>query len=126
MSYEHRPSTCRAYDCRVFAAAGIDADRTAISRRARRWEFSHATEDDRIEHAAVRTAARFLRAHAECFPDRAVPGNPAHVAILAIKVHDVFLEDGDQPGASARESPARDLGAAVAKAAEEFEARRSG
>ena len=66
--YEDRPRTCRTYDCRVFAAAGIAADRDPITRQARRWEFGHPTRQDRDEHAAVRAAARFLRERAECFP----------------------------------------------------------
>ncbi len=54
--YEHRPRTCRTYDCRVFAAAGIDADddKPSIVRQARRWEFIYATEADRTRHEAMR------------------------------------------------------------------------
>lgn len=40
--YEHRPRTCRTYDCRIFAATGIedaDRDKQAITARARRWRF---------------------------------------------------------------------------------------
>ena len=37
--YKDRPRTCRTYDCRVFAAAGIAADRDPITRQARRWRF---------------------------------------------------------------------------------------
>jgi uncharacterized protein len=66
--YEHQPLTCRTYDCRVFAAAAITADREPITRQARRWKFSHPAQDDRDEHAAVRAAARFMREHAACFP----------------------------------------------------------
>ena len=52
--YEHRPNACRTYDCRVFAAAGLDAgtDKVEITRRARRWQFSFSTDDDRTEHGA--------------------------------------------------------------------------
>ncbi len=42
--YEHRPRTCRAYDCRVFAATGIDSDKPAIAATARRWRFSFSDE----------------------------------------------------------------------------------
>ena len=78
--YEHRPQTCRSYDCRVFPAAGIEAggrDKELIKRRVRRWRFSYPTEADRGEHLAVQAAATFLRRHADCFPDGFVPGNPA-------------------------------------------------
>ena len=51
--YEQRPRTCRIYDCRVFAAAGLDADRPAITARARRWEFDEASDDDRTRRAAA-------------------------------------------------------------------------
>jgi hypothetical protein len=67
--YEHRPRTCRTYDCRVFAAAGVDVDdgdarTTPIGLQARRWRFTYAGADDRRAHAAVRDTARSLRARA--------------------------------------------------------------
>src|SRR5204862_263741 len=41
--YDHRPRTCRTYDCRVFPAAGIDisddGDKGPIAHQARRWRF---------------------------------------------------------------------------------------
>lgn len=63
--YEHRPQTCRSYDCRVFPAAGIragDADKEPINQRISRWKFSYPTERARVEHSAVQAAAQFLRA----------------------------------------------------------------
>ena len=104
--YEHRPLTCRSYDCRVFAAAKIAADRTAITEQARRWWFSHPTSDDRARHAAVAAAARFLQGHGESFPSRVGPDRPAQVALLAIRVHELFLE---LEGESAARSTATDL-----------------
>jgi Fe-S-cluster containining protein len=58
--YEHRPRTCRTYDCRVFPAAGVDADQPAIAARTRRWRFAFPSEADRAEHDAVQAAARSL------------------------------------------------------------------
>lgn len=92
--YEHRPQACRSYDCRVFPAAGIEAgdnDKELINLRIRRWKFSYPAESDRKEQLAVQAAATFLREHADCFPDGFVPSNPAQLAILAIKVYDVFV-----------------------------------
>jgi Fe-S-cluster containining protein len=62
--YEHRPRTCRTYDCRIFPAAGIDAgaERPAIARQARRWRFEHPTAGDRADHDAVLAAAQQLDA----------------------------------------------------------------
>jgi Fe-S-cluster containining protein len=56
--YEHRPKTCRTYDCRLFAATGveIDASKPAIAARVRRWRFTFATDDDRAAFAEVRAA----------------------------------------------------------------------
>ena len=122
--YEHRPLTCRTYDCRVFAAAGIAADRAEITQRARRWKFSHPTKDDRDQHSAVRAAARFLQEHAEYFPGGAVPSSPAQVAILAIKVYDVFLKDDDESGKSGRASSDAEVARAMMEANEKFEVRR--
>ena len=56
--YDHRPQTCRAYDCRVFAATAIENDdKPLIARQARRWQFSYATEADRAEHDRLQAAA---------------------------------------------------------------------
>lgn len=96
--YDHRPRTCRVYDCRVFAAAGIPADRVPISRRAARWEFAYADERAREEHAAVRAAARFVRDNAGLFPGGGVPEDPAQLAVLAVKAADVFLSGGGVTG----------------------------
>lgn len=60
--YEHRPRACRTYDCRVFAAAGIEVDETqpAIAARVRRWVFTYDTAEDSALHDALRAAARFV------------------------------------------------------------------
>jgi uncharacterized protein len=97
--YEHRPRTCRVYDCRVFAAAGIEpeVDGAAsdggieIARRARRWAFDHPTALDQARHDAVRAAAAFLDG-----PRAARAGVPVGLgatrrAVLAVEVHDAFL-----------------------------------
>ena len=92
--YEHRPKTCRTYDCRVFPAAGLrvdDDEKVLIDRQARRWEFSYPTEADRIQHDAVRAAATFLQEHNEVFADGTAPTNTTQLAVVAIEVHDAFL-----------------------------------
>src|SRR2546423_1327465 len=91
--YEHRPRTCRTYDCRVFPAAGVeidDDDQLPIARRARRWQFSFPKEVDRIQHDAVRAAARFVREHEDLLPEGAAPANATQHAVLAIRMHDGF------------------------------------
>jgi hypothetical protein len=99
--YEDRPRTCRVYDCRVFAAAGIaDAGegKEAITRQAVRWKFEFPTPADIRLQAAVKHAADFLRDHADLFPDGFVPPNPTQLAVLAVKVHEAFLEHVDESG----------------------------
>jgi hypothetical protein len=96
--YEHRPRTCRTYDCRVLPAAGLDpgGDDSPVARRARRWRFDHPTELDAVEHAAVEAAARFIRDRDDLLPERARPGSPVQLAVLAVDAHDAFLHrDGD-------------------------------
>lgn len=103
--YSHRPQTCRNYDCRVFAAVGLEAggdDKAHINQRIHRWEFSFPTPRDRQEKQAVQAAAQFIRDHAEQFPGGRVPTNPSQLALLALKSHPVFLPGGvgtpeDQP-----------------------------
>ena len=119
--YEHRPLTCRNYDCRVFAAAGIAADQQAITQRSRRWKFGYPAQDDRDRHASVRAAAAFLQAHAGSFPAAAALRDPMHVAIFAVKVCEVFA-GSDAPGTSGVAADG-EIVKAVLEAGERFEAR---
>jgi len=56
--YEHRPRTCRTYDCRVFAATGVepDASQPAIAARVREWRFDVDDQAAREDWDAVRAA----------------------------------------------------------------------
>lgn len=92
--YEHRPRTCRVYDCRVFPATGIDLDepdKAQIARQSARWKFSFATDDDRAAHTAVGAAASFLNEHADEFGAGELPTTPTQLAAVAIEIHEVFL-----------------------------------
>jgi Fe-S-cluster containining protein len=103
--YSVRPQTCRDYDCRIFAAAGIDAggpDKDVINRRVRAWRFIYATEADRAAHEAVLAASAFIQAKHDCFPGGRAPTAPTGIAVLAIKSYAVFLETGSRAGAQAR------------------------
>lgn len=95
--YALRPQTCLDYDCRVFAAAGIDAggeDKAVINRRVHEWRFRFVTDADLKAHAAIRAAAAFLRDAPEHFAPGAVPRNPLGIAALALRVYPVFLSPG--------------------------------
>ncbi len=96
--YEHRPRTCRTYDCRVFPATGLEpdeADKALIAQQARRWQFSHPTDDDEVLHDAVRAAAAFLQEHPYALPDGVSTASPTQLAVLAIEMHGLFLEGGE-------------------------------
>jgi uncharacterized protein len=99
--YEHRPRTCRVYDCRVFAAAGVDADRDDITAQARRWRFAYPASEDADEHEAVLAAARFLSVHAAAFAPDVVPDAP-RLAVLAVEVCHLFFDRERRDGGAAR------------------------
>ena len=87
--YEHRPRACRAYDCRVFAATGVELDdptKAEVLARVRRWRFRG---DDHARRRALRAAARFVQAHAE---ELAVSRDPTAVAGIAVEAHEEFLD----------------------------------
>jgi uncharacterized protein len=88
--YEHRPRTCRVYDCRLFAAAGVDADREEITARSSRWRFTYPASEDGEEHEAVRAASRFLEEHPDLFPDDPEPDAP-RLCVLAVEACHLFL-----------------------------------
>lgn len=94
--YEDRPQTCRDYDCRVFAATGIDPSEHAqpISDQIARFRFAFPDERDRNEYAGLKATAAFLVEHREAFPPGTLPTNPAQLALLAIQVHQAVSELG--------------------------------
>jgi hypothetical protein len=79
--YEHRPRTCRTYDCRIFAATGLAVDdndptKAPVAAQVSRWRFTFPTEDDHRHHAAV---------HAAVTAFRAAPGDVTALAVRAIE-----------------------------------------
>jgi Fe-S-cluster containining protein len=92
--YDHRPRTCRTYDCRVFPATGLEPDhdgRAKIAAQVRRWRFDFPEPEDEALHAAVRAAAAYLRANAHLLPGL-VPSNSTQLAFLAVGIRERFLE----------------------------------
>lgn len=119
--YEHRPRTCRNHDCRVFRATGMSAggvDKARITRRSRRWKFSYPALSDRRQQSAVQAAALFLRERTDCLPAGFVPSNETQLAVLALRVYEVFLGYAD---GSARRPSDGEIAEAVVKASERFE-----
>lgn len=96
--YEHRPRTCRTYDCRVFAAAGVvddDPTKAGVAHRVRRWVFDEPEADDVARHDAVRAAAAFLLDRADMLAPGLAPATATQRAVLAVEVHEAFLGDVD-------------------------------
>ena len=112
--YHVRPQTCLDYDCRIFAAAGIDAGKPIIDKRVHEWRFSYPSETDRLEHEAVRAAAAFVLDHHDSFSVR-VPTAPMGIAVFAIKGYAVFLDPATQARAL------RDIARAVVDAIRMFD-----
>lgn len=84
--YDHRPRTCRTYDCRIFAATGLEADaesdtKVEIARQSARWRFAFPTPEDRRRQAAVRSAVRSVHAT-----------SVTELAVRAIESHGEYLE----------------------------------
>jgi hypothetical protein len=102
--YANRPRTCRDYDCRMLAAAGLDAGAgaPAINDRVRAWVFSYEGDAERCAHDAVRAAAAFVRDRRDCFPGGMAPTVPTEIAVLAVKVYPVFLNSPHDPVETAK------------------------
>jgi Fe-S-cluster containining protein len=89
--YEHRPRTCRTYDCRVFPASGVAvaADQPVIGARAARWRFEVLDEHDRARRDAVHAALGSLE---DQIAAQVGPGpSPTQLAARAVEVHETFL-----------------------------------
>jgi Fe-S-cluster containining protein len=65
--YDSRPQACRTYDCRIFAATGIDVavdGHAGIASRVEQWQFELDAAGD-VALAAVRAAADYVTANAQ-------------------------------------------------------------
>jgi hypothetical protein len=97
--YSDRPQTCRDYDCRIYAAAGVlpDGERPIIAARVRAWRFEVLTPEDAAAAGAVRRAAQFIRTHSALFPMEMRVSSATAAAVLAVKTYELFLgvADGD-------------------------------
>lgn len=90
--YDHRPRTCRTYDCRVFPAAGVELDeveKEQIAAQVRRWQFDHSPTGSR-QHDAVKAAARFLQDNAASLGEQVAPHTATQLAVAAVEVHALF------------------------------------
>ena len=80
--YEQRPRACRIYDCRAFAATGLDPaeeGRDAVGARSRRWQFSYRNDASRYRHEAATRQAAAVRAGA------GAPSTLTAVALIALR-----------------------------------------
>jgi len=115
--YADRPRTCRDYDCRIYAAAGLlpDGKRPVIEQRVGEWRFEYEDEEARVSADAVHAAAAFIREHASSFPAEMRAHSATAAAVLAVKVYPLFME-GQDAGAVA------DRVTAVVEAVRRFDA----
>jgi hypothetical protein len=99
--YADRPRTCRDYDCRIYAAAGLlpDGVRPVIQERVLAWRFDPGSADDEAAAEAIRAAAQFIRRHADAFPPAMRAGSATAAAVLAVKTYEVFAGASDRAAA---------------------------
>ena len=82
-------------DCRVFSASGVAVEgrgKDLIARQVRRWEFQVSSREDAAALESVRSAAAYLAENREELGDRFATITPAQQALLAIKVHELFVD----------------------------------
>lgn len=114
--YAHRPQTCRDYDCRIYAAAGLlpDGGRPVIRQRVLAWRFSLDSPADRRGADAVRRAAQFIQRHADLFPEGARAHAATAAAVMAVKAWELFDEPRD-------DEPPAQLAGRVIRACQAFD-----
>jgi uncharacterized protein len=91
--YESRPETCRQYDCRVLAATNIRVtdESEEITKRVNSWEFEFSSDRSVELHNSVKLAGEFISTYVNEFPEGFVPQLNSQVALLAIRIHFIFL-----------------------------------
>jgi uncharacterized protein len=98
--YADRPQTCRDYDCRIYAAAGVlpDGDRPVIRERVSAWQFEFGSPEESRAAEALRQAAGFIRSHSALFPAAMRADSATAASVLAVKTWKVFLDADQTPG----------------------------
>jgi uncharacterized protein len=125
--YKFSPSTCRCFDCRILSAAGFASKANdRIAQQAQRWKFSYPTKRDRNLLSAVREAASFLARHPECLRNNFAPRDEIQLAVLAIKVYDVFLTNNVSSLNHLRVDQESDIVKKILKSYKKFEKRTRG
>ena len=94
--YESRPMTCRKFDCRIFAAAGIKAggsEKALINEKVRNWQFEYNSSEDIQTHEFIKSTAKFLIDNAKNFPPGLIPNNETQIAIYALKYFHILKQN---------------------------------
>jgi hypothetical protein len=102
--YAQRPRACRVYDCRAFAATGVEPDvdsQPAVAARVRRWRFDVVDDADRAAVAALQAAGRWIAGHEAELSAEVAPTTAVHRAMLAFELHPAFLPGPDGPTVAA-------------------------
>lgn len=118
--YEDRPLVCRTYDCRLYAATGVEPDRAEIAAQVRRWRFAYPEPEDRELQEAVLAALAFIRRTPSCLPSEAARRQPIRLATLAVVAHELFRPGAATRGLRRRPVTDHDRTLAVADANEEL------
>jgi len=92
--YEQRPTTCRQYDCRVYAATGISVEneKSDIAKQVNQWKFDMSSDIDFKKYTEVKKASRFLLNYKDRFPTKCRLHTNSQLAVFAIKIHSLFSE----------------------------------
>jgi hypothetical protein len=56
-----------------------------------RWKFDISSSRDTEAFQAVQMAAEFISKHRSSFPSGYIPRNPPQLAVLAIRIHKIFI-----------------------------------
>lgn len=98
--YESRPATCRVFDCRVFAATGVEPDpsKPLVAEAASRWKSTADDEYTTAQLAALRAAAVFVERQRDDPLFAAARHSATGHAVLAVEVYPEFL-GGDRSDA---------------------------
>ncbi len=114
--YDHRPRTCRTYDCRIFAATGVQPDGDpsgAIAERVGRWRFRFESSADHDERAAVLAAAGVIGRGDDVLPEALRARSATRRAVLAVETAVAFLGPADADGRRAVVEPSTEVLVAI-------------
>lgn len=94
--YAQRPTTCRQFDCRIFAISTVAEDQQQhpdIAASSRQWQLNQVTPQEQQQLDRIAAIRRWWQQHQGALPEALQPPRPSQQAVLVLDIYQRFPDD---------------------------------